>query len=328
MSATSRALVHNWRLKAAALGLAVFLWALVQTEPRSEETFTSVPVRVDISDTTWTLGELPSPASVELRLDGPAREIIRLAREGTSIRIPVTSVGSRDTIVTIRRDWVDLSQRAGLVVVSVSPSAVRLALEPAVTRLVPVSMRIQGRVRGTLALATEVGVNPQLVRIRGAESRVAPLDSIPLHAFDLGRVTGSGVYTVPVDTTGLGGATVTPPNATLGIRVEDLVERVLDGLPVEATVGPGEAPVVIDPIAVRLTLSGARTVVTSLDPALLRVWVPPEYLEGMAPGEERRVRVLVEGVPDLVTAVPGTDYVTARRAIDLVGGGEEESPGS
>ena len=33
MASPSQALVRNWRLKLSALGLSVFLWALVQTEP-------------------------------------------------------------------------------------------------------------------------------------------------------------------------------------------------------------------------------------------------------------------------------------------------------
>lgn len=319
MPTDARALFHNWRLKGSALGLAIFLWALVQTEPRSEETFSAVPVRVLIADTTWTLSEQPSPTSVELRLDGPAREIIRLAREGTAIHIPVPTVGSRDTIVTIRRDWVELGQRAGLVVESVSPTTVRLQFERAETRLVPVSMRIQGRVRDNMALATDITVSPALLRVRGPSSRVAALDSIALQTFDLARVNGSGVYTVGVDTTGLSGALVTPATATLSVRVEDLAERVLESVSVDARAAPGQPEVVIDPGSVRLTLSGARTVVMSLDTSLLRVWVPSEFLEDMAPGERRRVRLQVEGVPKLVTAVLGSEYVTVQRAVDVRG---------
>lgn len=321
MPTLPQALFHNWRLKASALGMAVFLWALVQTEPRSEETFSAVPIEVEIADTSWTLGAPPQPGTVELRLDGPAREIIRLAREGATLSIPVTSVGSPDTLIALRREWVQLGQRGGLVVQSVSPSAIRLTLERAVTRLVPVSPRVQGRVREHLALAAAVSVSPQLARVHGPASRVLPLDSIPLRSFDLGRVTGSGIYTVAVDTTALGGGTVMPATATLEIRVEDMTERVLDEMAVQADVGPGGANVVLDPTTVRLTLKGARTLVTSLDPEGLRIWIPPEFLQDMAPGEVRRLHPRVDGIPELVTAMLGTQYIDVRRAIDLPGDG-------
>ena len=214
MATATHALVRNWRLKVSALAMAVFLWAVVQTEPRTEETFPSVPVRVEISDTMWTVSGAPAPATVDLRLGGPAREIIRLAREGATLRVPIATVGSQDTVVSLRRDWVELGQRSGLIVESVSPLVIRISFEPAVTRRVPVSMRTRGSVRDGLALAMDVAVNPRLVRVRGPESRVRGLDSIALQPFDLGRVTDSDIFTVAVDTSGLAGASVVPQTVT------------------------------------------------------------------------------------------------------------------
>lgn len=323
MPSPSQVLVRNWRLKLSALGLSVLLWALVQTEPTNQETFSQVPVRIQMADSGWTTSGPPSPATVEVRLGGPPREIIRLAREGTSIRVPVSAVGSRDTLITLRRDWVQMGQRSGLTVEYLSPPDVRVSFEPAQTRLVPVSTRLVGRIRDHLALASDIDVSPQLVRVRGPESRLEGLDSVPLVPFDLSDIARSGAFTVPVDTSGLLGASVVPQTATLGIRVEELVERVLDDIPVQARVDPGEEEVVVDPATIQVRLSGARSIVTSLDPGRLRVWVPAELLEGMAPGEERFLRVRVDGVPALVTAVPGTERVTVRRAID-----QDGSPGS
>jgi len=318
MPGPSQALVHNWRLKLSALGLAVFLWAIVQTEPTNQETFSSVPVMIQIADSAWTTSGPPTPMTVELRLGGPAREIIRLAREGTSLRVPVSAIGSRDTLITLRREWVELGQRSSLTVESVSPSTIRVSFEPAVTRLIPVSARFVGRVRDHLALAAGIDVNPGLVRVRGPESRIAGLDSIPLVPFDLSEIARSGAFTVQVDTSGMLGASIGPSSATLGIRVEDMVQRVL-GITVQANATPGDPEVVADPSVIQVRLAGAKTIVMSLDPASVRVWVPPELLQGMAAGEERMVRVQIDGVPGLVTATPVIERVTVRRLMDQVG---------
>ncbi len=326
MPRPTQVLVTNWRLKLSALALSVLLWALVQTEPTNRETFSQVPVRIQIADTGWTTSGPPSPSSIEVRLGGPPREIIRLAQEGVSIRVPVGSVGSRDTLITLRREWVQLGERSGLTVESFSPPDVRISFEPARTRLVPVSTRMVSRIRDHLALASDIEVSPRLVRVRGPESRLEGLDSVPLVPFDLSDITRSGAFTVPVDTSGLLGASVVPRTATLGIRVEEVVERVLDEISVEAVADAGEAEVVVEPATIQIRLSGARSIVTSLDPDRLRVWVPAEFLEGMAPGEERLLRVRVEGVPALVTAVPGTERVTVRRAIDQDGGPGSQGP--
>jgi hypothetical protein len=86
-------------------------------------------------------------------------------------------------------------------------------------------------------------------------------------------------------------------------------------------VNPGEAAVVTEPSTIQIRIDGPRTQVTSLDPNRLRAWVPPELLQGMAPGEERVVPLRIEGVPDLVTAVPSIERIRVRRAIDEAGGG-------
>ena len=327
MSLTPRDIVHNWRLKLTALGLSVLLWALVQTEPRNAETVPGVPVVLEMSDTMWSPSGAPSPAAVELRLSGPAREIILLARTGTEVRVPVGEVGSQDTLITLRRDWVVLGEGSGLSVESVTPAAVRVAFEPAVGRSVPISLRTQGVLPGHLALASPLGLNPQVVRVRGPESRVVGLDSVPLRPLDLSTVSGSGVFELPVDTTGLGGVLVRPSSATVAIRVEDEVERVLTGVPIIARAEVGEPAIIVDPTSVEVTLRGARTLVTAVDPADLRGWIAPESLRGMAPGEERRLPVRIEGVPNLVTAMVRDELVTVRRAVDDGGDGDTGSGG-
>ncbi len=321
MATRTQALTRNWRLKLSALALSIFLWALVQTEPANQETFASVPVLLQIADTTWTAAGPPDPSTVEVRLGGPAREIIRFAREGTTLRIPVESVTSRDTLIALRREWVQLGQRSGLTVESVSPANVRVSFEEARVRLVPVAARVLGEVPSHLAQAAEFEVSPQLVRVRGPESRLAGLDSVRLLPFDLADVTASGSFSIPVDTATLLGASVVPRSATLDVRVEPFVERVLEGILVEAVAGPGEDEVIADPESMHIRLSGPRTLVTALDAARLRVWLPPELLSGMEPGEERTVSVQVDGVPSLVTATPEPSRITVRRSLDQVGGG-------
>lgn len=314
MARVPKVLVANWRLKLSALGLSVFLWALVQTEPLSQETFPSVPVRVEIADTAWTLAGAPSPASVEMRLAGPAREIIRVVREGTSLRVPIGTVGSRDTLVALQRDWVEFGQGAGITVESFSPATLRLSFEPAVTTTLPLSLRVQGQLPPELALVTPLALNPESVQVRGPESRLAGLDSIPLVPFDLGEVTESDVLTIPADTTGLAEASVLPTGAAVTVRVEPRMERIIDGVAVQADVPRGGSAVTVDPSSVRVHVSGARSLVTALDLTSLRVSLAPESLSGLLPGEERRVRLRVEGLPELVSGRASVEVVSVRLA--------------
>ena len=316
MASAAGAVLHNWRLKLSALALAIFLWGLVQTEPRNSETFSSIPILVEVADTAWTLAGPPTPALAELRLGGPAREIFRLARAGTTLRVPLESVGSSDTLISLRREWVGLGEGTGLTVVSVSPANIRVSLEPAITVTLPLAMRVRGEVPSHLALASPLALSPASVRIRGPASRLVGLDSIPLVSFDLQSVEQSGIFNVQIDTAGFVGSIVVPALPTLAIRVEDLVVRTLPGLLVRWDAEGLGTEVVINPTSIAVQLTGARTLVTALDPDLVRIWVQPDQLQGMTEGEERQVRVLLEGVPDLVTAVTEPDLVTVRRAAD------------
>jgi hypothetical protein len=311
MAKAPRALADNWHLKVASLGLAIFLWALVQSEPLSQETFSAVPVSVAVSDTAWILSGEPLPATVDLRLGGPAREIIRLARDGTGLRIPIAEVGPRDTVVNVQREWVQLGQRSSVTVESVTPQTIRLTFEPAASRVLPVALRLRGALAPNIALSTELALNPGRVAVRGPESRIRGLDSLRTVPFDLGLVRESGVFTLAIDTAGLGTTFVVPADAALGVRVEALEERLLDEVAVQ--VGTGAPGVTVEPSTIQLRLTGARTLLASFDVSLLRVAVAFESVRGMEPGEMRRVRIQVEGLPPLISAFPSTEVVTVRR---------------
>lgn len=306
--------IHNWRLKLAALGLSVFLWALVQTEPRTSESFQRVPVRIQLEDTLWALTGLPTPAEVELQLSGPSRDIIRLAREGTALNIPITKVGTPDTSVFVDRDWVELGQWTGLTIEVISPAVIGMTFEPTITRVLPIASRIYGDLRGNLAFASSVGVAPLTARVRGSESQVSQLDSVRLESFDLATVEKSGVFSVAIDTLALSGVFVFPDVVTMGFNVEDDVERILQGFSVQFDAERIGTDVAIEPLLVQIQFSGPKSLVNALDPSLMRVWVSPEDLEGILPGEERRVPLRLEGVPEFVTAITETNAVIARRS--------------
>lgn len=315
MGFLTRLVAHNWRLKLSSLGLSVLLWALVQSDDGNAETFSSVPIVVEVADTAWTLASAPNPSSVEVRISGPVREMFRLAREGTVVRVPVTDVGSADTLVALRRDWIAVGEGSGVSVESILPSAVRLAFEPATARVLPVSVRLRGRLPDHLAFASSIGLNPPVMRVRGATSVVEGMDSVRLEVVDLDGIDESGVLVVRVDTTTTRGVRVTPSSASLSFRLEEEVERLLTGVPVEVTdVPPGQ--VVVRPDSVDVVLVGARTLVTAVSTADLRAVVGGPLVEGMEPGEERRVPLRIIGVPNLVGAEATVELVTVRRAQD------------
>jgi hypothetical protein len=125
--AVPRILRRNWPLKAAAFALAVVLWALVRADPSRRSDIFSIPVHAEIGDEGWTLAADPDPGTVEVRLRGPISDLIRLAREGTTLEIPLDSVASADTLVPLRRDWVRLARGSASASSPRSPRSFRCA---------------------------------------------------------------------------------------------------------------------------------------------------------------------------------------------------------
>ncbi len=153
MGVLPKVVTHNASLKAAALVGAVFLWAIAPTDRTQSESLSSVPVRVQVADLNWALAEQPFPSEVEVRFSGPTRDLIRLAREGTSVRIPIQAVASSDTSITLRRDWVVIDGASGLVVEEILPSQIQLSFEPVVSAALAVELRTEGELPEGLAFA-------------------------------------------------------------------------------------------------------------------------------------------------------------------------------
>ena len=320
MALVPRIVTRNWRLKLSAFGLAVLLWALVRTEPsaggRQNDLFT-VPVRVQVGDLGWTLAGEPDPPTVQVRLRGPTEELIRMAREGTSVRVAIDSVFGPDTLVELRRDWVVLGSGSELVVEDISPANVRLMLQPTLAALLPLEVVTTGELPTGLALAAPLGLNPRIVRVRGPARSVRGLYAVPLQVLDLGSVIASGIYPVDVDTTGLGDITVSPLSVTVGIRLEPFMQRTLVDVPVIPDVADGGTEVadlfLIVPATVEVRLEGARTPVTGTRPEEVQAVVQWEPLEELGLGEDRRLPIRLMGIPDLVSGFVAIDSVLVRR---------------
>jgi YbbR domain-containing protein len=310
-------LASDWRLKLAAFFLAVFLWALVKVGSPDQRAV-SIPVTVSLNDPEWILMGDPVPSTVEVRFSGPSTEVFRLtALDGVSVTVPVTEVAGEDMVIALQDSWIPVDGYRGVIVEDILPSTVHVHLDQRETASVPVRITTRGSLPEHLALTRSLSVTPSAIRVSGPASLVQLLDSLDIVPVDLGEVDERGAVQTTVDTTGLARITVIPSEITLRIPVEESIDRVLASVPVSADGGAEleEAGGTLEvlPATVRLTLRGARTQVTNLDPRRLQVVVPPAELLGLRVAEERRVPIVVEGLPSYMSASPAVDTVVVRR---------------
>ena len=307
-------IVRNWRLKIAALALAVLLWVTMRlTDDRvSRLTIPDVEVRVEQVHRDWFLKEAPLPQTVQMSVSGPQGELVRVAMSQPAMVIRVDSVLSEDSVVTLIPDWVSNVDRSSVTIENFAPSSVRLLFERNKEEEIPVSVRLRGSLPDSLAMVSEPRANLLFTRVRGAASVVDELETVFLEPFDLSRLTGSGRFDVALDTAGLGGLAVNPVSATVSVEVAPKQSRVVT---LQVAV-PGGGDLVVDPDTVAVTLYGAGELLARMDSAALGLRVVTavdELLRLLEEAEDVRVPIALSGIPQWIEGVVGSDSVSVRR---------------
>jgi hypothetical protein len=133
-----RATAH-WKLKLAALALAVLLWVVFSAE---QVTTQWIPVRVEavVRDPGYVLVGRPDPAVVRVRFRGAGRELWEVALRPPTLVLPVRGVGAARNFV-VEASMVDVPERYRVVATDVRPAVVRLDLQPASSAAPPARPR-------------------------------------------------------------------------------------------------------------------------------------------------------------------------------------------
>jgi YbbR domain-containing protein len=312
---------RNWTLKLSALGLALLLWIAVRVEAPNRQEVSGVPVRVDLADPGWALTDPPNPTTVQVRFGGPSRELLRMAVDRPSLVIPLDQVASGDTTVVLRNQWVRVQDRAGVVVESIQPPMVRLALEPVERMALPPALRLTGELPAGLALSAPPVATPGEIRVSGPRSRILGLDSVPLRPLDLATVRSSGAIPLEVGMDRMEGLQFIPTAVDVEFRVEDRVERMVSGVPLSLGTNTGTDDLELLPTTATVRLSGARSLLERVDPTGLLLVVDRDGLDWPASGEELRYPLRLEGIPPLVEGTPEPAEATVRRPEEENGNG-------
>lgn len=120
-------LYRNWELKVAALALAASLWVFVTTSEKGEIVL-SAPVELDaLPPGLQVAGERPE--SVDVQLHGLRAVLGRLGPEHVRARVSLAGVRPGEVVLRLLPEQIVVP--AGVTVLRVSPSRVRLVIEPA-----------------------------------------------------------------------------------------------------------------------------------------------------------------------------------------------------
>ena len=159
--------VHNLGLKLFSLGLAFALWLVVAGEQRVEHAL-SVPLK--LTQLPEKMALINDPAGfVTVKLRGPKSLVTALAPDEVDLNLELSRLKEGENQVPIRAEQFGLPR--GVEVLQISPSRVRLVLEPVVEREVRVAARVEGAPAPGYYL-NRIVVRPDRVKVVGPRSEV------------------------------------------------------------------------------------------------------------------------------------------------------------
>ncbi|HEU0301809.1 MAG TPA: hypothetical protein VFR37_20310 [Longimicrobium sp.] len=298
---------YNWRLKLAALGLAVLIWAAVSAE---QVTSQWIPVRIDpvVRDPEYVLTGPPDPAEVRVRFSGPGRELWELALDRPILVLPLADIGNRRAFAL---DASMLRIPAGLSVnvQDIRPAVVRVEVERLASRMVPVRALIGGRSAQRYVVDGELEVLPAEVRVTGPAGRLAALDSLATRPLEIVPDDSTFTHDVLLDTAGMEGLSFSRTQVRVSGGVDVRAERALGTISVSVPDG-----LVAEPAQVQVTVAGAERMLGRVFPAQLRAYVPRDSLPATVPPQGVEAPLLLEGAPAGTTARATASRVRVRPA--------------
>ncbi|MFQ5901486.1 MAG: YbbR-like domain-containing protein [Thermodesulfobacteriota bacterium] len=184
----------NIALKLLALTFAIALWFFVVGERGSEIGFL-IPLELKgLPSELMVINEVQS--LIDVRVSGPRRILADLspAQMGITIDLSESKAGSKTHQIFPK----DVKVSRGLKVTRVSPSSIKLVLEPLITRELPVKVYITGRPKKGFKVGN-VLVDPPDVQVTGAEGGLKNLKALSTRPIDIEGLDKDLKETVPLD---------------------------------------------------------------------------------------------------------------------------------
>jgi YbbR domain-containing protein len=290
-------LLENWRIKLAAVIIAVLFWFAVVSEGEYEYEVDLPLVPIDIPHGKTLIEPLPETARVRLEGKGKAMLALLFYRDA---RVLVDCGGiHRSRYLALTPQMVEPPRRRGAIVAReiLSPDSVWVRLSPLSRKRVPVVSGFTLHTVPGYVLASPVKLEPDSVTVEGAEEEIRKVDSVftEEHAFQ--GLRSSILRRLKI---------APPPGTSIKLSaqvvecfadVQKLLEVTLDEIPVEVRNAPASLQVSVVPSTVALKLEGGEKILLGLGRKDVHVYIDYDRAirEPAAPGHAAYISV-PEGV--------------------------------
>jgi len=296
-------LFHNWPIKLTALVLSAVLWVSVAAE---EPTIEVIPVELEVALPEGRTLSQPTPR-VQALYSGSARELFKLYGSPPRIikSIPDTLAGDAFTLDLSVADLIT-DPNADVLAVEVQPQLIRVVLDDAVERNVPVISRVSVTADPGFVFIGPIRIVPESVTVRGPSVHVQRVSSLPTEAITLSNLRAGTRRTVQLDTTGLGVVRIVPSEVEVVAEVVEIATRLIIGVPVDVR-SDRLGSWTTDPPAVAVTVRGVKTRLQGLTRDSLRASVT------ISGATDQESAVVVVTPPTGLTGTATPDTVVVRR---------------
>jgi YbbR domain-containing protein len=191
----SALLLENWHLKLVSLLLAVALWMVVDKQTTSEVFFESPVEYQNVAVDTEVIGDTAKTVTVRLR--GPSTLIRELTAKQVSPVVDLAQV-PQDIEKYFPLNPQHVNVPYGIEVMSITPSSIKLALEPTLREKRPVEAPTAGHLPSGYEVDTIV-ISPQKINVEGAAPAVRAMTKVKTMPIDLTNKRTTFVQNVDVD---------------------------------------------------------------------------------------------------------------------------------
>lgn len=168
-------IVNNLGLKAMALLLALFVWAMITGKERaySERTLESRVEYINVAEHIDVRGVRPE--SVRLTIKGTSKDLERLTPSDFKVTVDLKDVTSATRLDVFAEDH--LQPPEGIQVTAIYPRMIEITLREFMTKDVKVRIRYKGKMKKGVVLLSRK-VTPETVKIFGYKSQIDGIDTV------------------------------------------------------------------------------------------------------------------------------------------------------
>ena len=224
--------------------LSLILWLSLTLGEQRTQTL-RLPVEVIGTPEGMALAETP-PSHVQAQMRGRGLNLLRFLYNP-----PVVRVNATTDQVSVREE-IDLPQGASIQIESVTPTSFEMALDPLLTRQVPVQNRVNIDVAEAYELINPPQPDPDSVQVEGAQSIVSGMEAWPTTPRTIENLQDTVEVRIPLADSLRGLVKIRPESVTLVARAGRFVEETRE-VTVEVTGVPaGQDLVSLQPSSIRI----------------------------------------------------------------------------